>query len=175
MNRINKTFEWCLKQGSKGDKHKGLKKTKPDLEESEKQIRKAESDLSTMNYLYEGDKTDWVASAAFYAMYHSLLSILYKLGYESRNQECTITLVEKFIADKTIDLEYKYVEMIRSLQKGIEDAKTVREEMQYGSETSMEKERCKKLMENAKEFVDRVKEILEEMDEPKSASSEKVK
>ena len=162
MGKIENTFQWCLKQGNKGDKHKGLKKIKPNLEEAEKQIEKALSDLDTMQYLYDGKKTDWVASAVFYAMYHSLLAILYKLGYDSRNQECTITTIEKFIADKTINLEQKYIDMIRNLQN-VENAKSVREEMQYGSETSMEEERCKKLMNNAKEFVDRIKEALEEI------------
>ena len=162
MGKIENTFQWCLKQGNKGDKHKGLKKIKPNLEEAEKQIEKALSDLDIMQYLYDGKKTDWVASAVFYAMYHSLLAILYKLGYDSRNQECTITTIEKFIADKTINLEQKYIDMIRNLQN-VENAKSVTEEMQYGSETSMEEERCKKLMNNAKEFVDRIKEALEEI------------
>lgn len=163
MGRVEDTFQWCLKQGEKGKKHKGLKKIEPDLEEAEKQIKKALSDLDTMQYLYEGKKTDWVASAAFYAMYHALLAILYKLGYESRNQECTITAIEKFILDKTIDLEQKYIDMIRSLQEGVENAKSIREEMQYSSETSMMEERCRKLMDNAKEFVDRIRELLEEI------------
>ncbi len=127
------------------------------------QIKKAESDLETMQYLYDGEKTDWVTSAAFYAMYHALLAVLYRMGYESRNQECTITAIEKFMKDKTIILEKGYIDMIRSLQEGTEDAKSIREEMQYGSETSMEAGRCKILMNNAKTFVDRIKEVLEEI------------
>ena len=165
MGRIENTFNWCLEQGKKGEKHRGLKKVNPNNEESEKQVKKALSDLETMQYLYEGKKTDWVASTMFYAMYHSLLAILYKLGYESRNQECTINLVEKLILDKTISLEETYIWMIRSLQEGIEDAKSIREEMQYSSKTSMEDRRCKELMKNANEFVNRVRELLEEINE----------
>ena len=175
MGRIENTFEWCVKQGEKGKKHKGLKKIEPDFEEAEKQVKKALSDLDAMQYLYDGKKTDWVASTAFYAMYHSLLAILYKLGYESRNQECTVVMIEKLIMDKTINLEQKYIDMIRSLQEDVENAKSIREKMQYGSETSMEEERCKKLMDNAKEFVDRIKEVLEEMSEIEDVSEEKEK
>lgn len=164
MGRIENNFRWCLKQGEKGRKHKGLKKIGKDIANSEEQIRKAESDLETMQYLYDGNKTDWVTSAAFYAMYHALLAVLYRLGYESRNQECTITAIEKFMKDKIISLEQGYIDMIRSLQEGIEDAKSIREEMQYGSETSIEEERCKRLMGNAKKFVDRIKEVLEEIE-----------
>lgn len=161
MGRVETTFRWCLEQGYRGEKHRGLKKIQPDFEESEKQIRKALSDLDAMDYLYRGKRTDWVASTAFYAMYHSLLAILYKLGYESRNQECTIIAIERFTMDKIIDFERKYLDMIRGLGEDIEDAKSIREEMQYGSETSMEGERCRRMMDNAKEFVDRVREVLE--------------
>lgn len=162
MGRIENVFGWCLKQGERGNKHKGLRKIKRDLRNSGEQIRKSESDLETMQYLYDGNKTDWTASAAFYAMYHALLSVLYVMGYESRNQECTITVIEKLMKDGVISLEQEYVDMIRNLQEGTDNAKSVREEMQYGSETSMEKERCKRLMNSAKRFVDRIKEVLEE-------------
>ena len=168
MGRVEDTFKWCLKQGEKGDKHKGLRKIQVDLEESENQVKKALSDLEAMQYLYEGKKTDWVASTAFYAMYHSLLAVLYRLGYESRNQECTINLIEKLVSDKIINFEQKYIDIIRNLQEGVEDAKSTREEMQYTSKTSMEDKRCKKLMENAREFVSRVRELLEEINKRNS-------
>lgn len=163
MGRIDNVFGWCLKQGERGEKHKGIRKIKPNSKESKKQIKKSESDLEVMQYLFIGNKSDWVASAAFYAMYHALLAILYKLGYESRNQECTITAIEKLIADKIINLEERYISLIRDIQN-IESAKSIREEMQYSSETSMENERCKRLMNQAKEFVDRIKEVLEEIE-----------
>lgn len=165
MGRVEDTFAWCLKQGEKDPKHKGLKKIEKNIKMSEEQIKKAESDLEAMQYLYNGGKTDWVASTGFYAMYHSLLALLYKLGYESRNQECTIIAIEKFVKGKTISLEEEYIKMIRSLQEGVEDAKSIREELQYGSKTVLEKERCEKLMTNARKFVDRVKEVIEELDE----------
>lgn len=164
MGRLENALEWCLKKGEEeGRKHKGLRKIKPDFLVSDMQIKKALSDLETMQYLFDGGKTDWVASAAFYAMYHSLLAVLYRLGYESRNQECTIIVIEKLAEEKIISLEQEYVDMIRNLQDGTEDAKSVREQIQYGSETSMERERCKRLMEDAKKFVERVREVVEEV------------
>lgn len=166
MGKIKSTFNWCLKQGSKGEKHKGLKRlAEPDLQESDKQIKKAESDLKTMQYLYDGGRTDWVASACFYAMYHSLLAALYKLSYESRNQECTINAIEHFMKGKVISLEQEYIDMIRlaQQQENKQDAKSIREEYQYGTETSMKDELCKQLMANAIKFVDRIKEVLAEI------------
>lgn len=155
---LKKKFEWCLKQG-KGKEHRGLLKIKPDIEESNAQIKKAESDLETMQYLYNGKKTDWVASAVFYAMYHSLLAILYKLGYESRNQECTINAIEHFIEKGILHIDNQYIEMIRSVQQK-EDAKSTREEMQYGAKTKLEEDKCKTLMQNAKKFVEKMRTIL---------------
>ena len=165
MGKLENRFKWCLERGEKGEKHKGLRKIEPDIKESENQIKKSLSDLNTMNYLYKGKRTDWVASAAFYSMYHSLLALLFKLGYESRNQECTITAVENFMKDGNIDLEKEYLNMIRILKNNGEGAKSIREEMQYSSETSMEDDKCKELMGNAKKFVERIREIIESINE----------
>jgi len=166
MGKVEKVFSWCLQQGEKGEKHKGLKKlAKPNIEESEAQLKKADSDLQTMQYLYDGNKTDWVASTAFYAMYHSLLAVVFKLGFESRNQECTINAIEYFMRQGRISLEQEYIDIIRLAQEqgNKPDAKTVREKYQYGTETSMEDKLCQQLMEKARKFVDRMKEVLEEI------------
>jgi len=164
MPKIENVFKWCLIQGGKGKKHKGIRKIEPDADKAEAQIEKALSDLETMKYLYDGKKTDWAASAAFYSMYHSLLAILYKLGYESRNQECTINAVEYFIKNKILNIDWDYINMVRRLEreKG-EDAKSTREEMQYGEKTSLEDERCRILMANARKFVEKMRAVLKEI------------
>jgi len=165
MTKIDNVFHWCLKQGEKGDKHKGLRKISPDLKESQAHLQKAEANLGTMQYLYDGGKTDWVASAAFYSMYHILLALIYKVGYESRNQECTINATEFFMKEGMINLEQEYIDMIRMAQEQENklDIKTLREEYQYGTETVMEDALCLKIMNNARLFVDRIKEVLEEL------------
>lgn len=175
MGKVDNVFNWCLKQGERKEKHKGMRKLEnPNLKESEAQLKKAESDLQTMQYLYEGGKTDWVASAAFYSMYHSLLALLFKLGYESRNQECSINAIEHFMKQETISLEQEFIDIIRSAQEreNKQDAKSIREEYQYGTQTSMEDKLCNQLMGNARKFVDRIKEVLEELEKPKSQEEE---
>jgi uncharacterized protein (UPF0332 family) len=164
MGRIENMVEWCMEKADEKEpgEHRGLKKTSPDRKWSKQQEQKAVSDLDTMQYLYEGGKTDWVAPAAFYAMYHALLAILALEGYESRNQECTIALIEKLVQDDNIDLDEKYITKIRSVQSEEEDVKTVREEMQYGAKTELEEARCQRIMDNARTFVDRVRVILAE-------------
>ena len=166
MTKIENVFHWCLKMGEKGDKHKGLKKLdQPNIKESKAHLKKAESNLETMQYLFDGAKTDWVASAAFYAMYHALLALLSKIGYESRNQECTINVIENFMKTGAISLEPEYIDMIRLAQEqeDKQDAKTIREQYQYGTETVMKNNLCLQVMENARKFVDRVKEVIEEL------------
>lgn len=89
-------FNWCLRRGEKGEKHSGIRRIPQDEEESERHVNKALHNLKAFDHnstLFP----DWAVSAAFYAMYHALLAVLFRLGYESRNQECTINAVEHFI------------------------------------------------------------------------------
>lgn len=132
MADLNKVFDWCLKQGQKGNEHRGIKKIKRNSEESLKHINNALHNLKAADYNIRGGFSDWAVSASSYSMYHELLSILFKIGYESRNQECTITLIEKLIKDNKIDFDIKYVQMIRRTNAMLpKDAKTLREQFQY--------------------------------------------
>ncbi len=160
MNRVEKKFRWCLKKGEQGGKHRGLRKITPNKEESNEYIKKALHNLDAMVDFSER-YSDWSISAAFYAMYHSLLAVLYKLGYESRNQECTINAVEYFIDKGILDIDKSLIEMVRSAKEiGLWDAKTLREDFQYGTETEAEETVLKDLMDNAKEFVERIQVAL---------------
>lgn len=164
MEKLDKKFKWCMSKGE-GDerKHKGLRRIKPDEKEAEAHVKKAVHNLDAMREFSNG-YPDWAISAGFYAMYHSLLAILYKMGYESRNQECTITAIEYFIKGGVLSIDLKYVEMIRSAKAmAPEDAKTLREEYQYGTETTIAKARLKTLMSNAQEFVDKMRAVLKEI------------
>lgn len=164
MEKLDKKFRWCLSKGE-GDerKHKGLRRIKPDKKEADAHIKKAVHNLDAMRE-FSTRYPDWSISAGFYAMYHSILAILYKMGYESRNQECTITAIEYFIKEGVIALDLRYVEMIRSVRDMTpEDAKTLREEYQYGTETTISNARLKNLMSNAQEFVDKMRATVKEI------------
>ena len=165
MGKLDKKFRWCLNKG-KGDerKHKGLRKIKPDEKEAKAHIRKALHNLDAMRD-FSHKYSDWSISAGFYAMYHALLAILYTMGYESRNQECTITAIEYFIKEGVLAIDLKYIEMIRSVKdmtQEEEDAKSLREEYQYGTETTISKTRLKTLTANAQDFVDKMRAVVKE-------------
>lgn len=158
-------FKWYLEKGRIGKKHKGLKKIAPDIKEADGHIEKALHNLRAMEILSKEGFDDWVVSAAFYAMYHSALAILYELGYESRNQECTFTALEHFIDERIINLDKDVVWIIRKTGETVKerDAKTLREDFQYGVETKVEPVILKELRNNAKEVVQKMRIVLEEL------------
>ena len=155
MHTKNK-FEWCLKKAKEGGK--GIKEIKPDLKEAKYHIDKALYNLKKMESDIEKDYPDWAVSSAFYAMYHALLALLYKLGYESENQECSINAIEYFILTKKIDLDIKYIKMI---DPNVEESIIkLRERFQYGSETKVSSEILDTVRKNAKEFVEKFQELI---------------
>jgi len=165
MDNTKKKFKWCLEKGKKpGRKHRGLRKIKPDKDEAKSHIQKALHNLEAVEHNIKGGFDDWAVSAAFYAMYHSALAVLYKIGYESRNQECTINALEYFIKTGKIKLDIKYIGMIRRTDELMgSDAKGLREEFQYGTEVEVEDEILENIKDNAQEFVEAVRIVLEEI------------
>src|SRR3989338_6235728 len=155
MHAENK-FKWCLKKGKEGGR--GLKEIKPNPKEAKYHIEKALYNLRVTESNIELGYSDWAVSSAFYAMYHAILALLYKLGYESTNQECSIATIEYFILTKKVNLDIKYIRMIdpdteNSIIK-------LREKFQYGTETKVSKEILQIIRNNAKEFVEKFQEQI---------------
>lgn len=153
---VKNRFEWCLRKAKEGGK--GLKEIKPDLNEAKYHTGKALYNLKKMESDIEKGYLDWAVSSAFYAMYHVILALLYKLGYESTNQECSINAMEYLILTKRINLDIKYIKMI---DPKIEDSIiNLRERFQYGSETKVSLEILNTVRKNAKEFVEKFQELI---------------
>src|SRR3989344_5957819 len=87
-SQASKHIDWCLRKAEKElkeqGKHRGIVKTKPNKEKAKDFIGKAEYYLRATEYLKKGNFSAICASTVFYAMYHSLLAIAVKFGYESR-------------------------------------------------------------------------------------------
>ena len=153
---IKNKFEWCLKKAKEGGH--GIKEIKPNLNEARYHIEKATYNLKVMNSNIKLGYNDWAVSSAFYAMYHAILALLYKMGYESTNQECSINAIEYFILVKKIDLDAKYIKMI---DPNVDDSIIkLRERFQYGSETKVSNEILSLIKNNAKEFVEKFQELI---------------
>ncbi|MDP3026840.1 MAG: HEPN domain-containing protein [Nanoarchaeota archaeon] len=168
MNHAKNKVDWCLKKAEKelkqGDKHRGLVIIKPDLEKAREHIKKAEHYFKATEYLKKGNFSDVSTSTIFYSMYHCLLAVTVKFGYESRNQECTFALIHSLIDDKKIDFEKEMLDKIASLDTEKETEKTsveIREKYQYGTKLSIDDNLYKELLNLAVDVISRTKEIIE--------------
>lgn len=140
-------------------------KIKPDLALARAHIKKAEHNLKAITDFKNMGYSDWSVSAAFYSAYHCFLAIITKLGYESRNQECTFALIFDLIEDKQINLDKELVEEINlmDIDEKHEEPTIIemREESQYGIKLSIEENRFKQLLQTAKKILDKTKDIME--------------
>lgn len=158
-------MEWCLRKGEIGGrKHRGLRKTDPDIEQSKEYLKKAEHNLEFAHDVKKLKKyDDWVFPVAFYAMYHASLAILSFFGYESRNQECTFTVLKYLKSEKKIDITDEDLNSLRRARKSAgedTDMKTLREDFQYGSKTKADTELVKNTIKAANDFVKNIKGLL---------------
>jgi len=169
MSHAKNKVDWCLRKAEKelkeSENHRGLIKVKPNLKKSKEYIEKAEHYLKATDYLKKGNFSDISASTVFYAMYHCLLALGVKFGYESRNQECTFALIYNLIEEDRINFDKKLLDKISSLDVDESGEKTtieIREQYQYGTSLSLKDNLYKELFELAKEIISKTKEIIEE-------------
>jgi len=131
-------------------KHRGLVRIKPDLQKAKDYINKSEHYLKATEYLKNGNFSDISASTVFYSMYHCLLAIAAKQGYESEGK---------------MDFKEAMLDRITSLNVKETDKKTtteIREQYQYGTELTIKDDIYKELIELAKEVISITKVIIEE-------------
>ena len=118
----------CFREGEIGkERHHGLKKIEIDKKKINNYLLKAEHNIKAIISFKRDGFSDWSASASFYALYHCLLAIVSKHGYESRNQKCTFVFIEDLIEKGKIknitkeDLEeIKDYDFVPGLEKEIE-------------------------------------------------------
>ena len=157
----------CFKEGEKAEeRHKGLRKISANQELINKHLAKAAHNLNAVSDFKNMKYSDWSASAAFYALYHCLLALLIKFGYQSRNQNCTFAFVEDLINKRKISLEPEELKEI--FDKNITDNLAhsekildIRENMQYSFKTFMNEEEFNKLVERTKSLFDKIRKDIE--------------
>jgi len=168
MSHSENKVDWCIRKAEKelkeSKKHRGLLKIKPDLNKAREHIVKSEHYFKATIYLKKGNFSDLSTSTIFYSMYHCLLAIAVKFGYELRNQECTFALIQNLIEEKKIDLEKKLIEKIAIFEIDNHNEKTsidFREQYQYGTELSIKDDLYEEQIELAKLILSKTKIILE--------------
>ncbi|MFH1711575.1 MAG: hypothetical protein ABH840_04650 [Nanoarchaeota archaeon] len=156
----------CLKEGEKGERHKGLKKIAPSVEIAKEYIIKAKHNFDAIDIFHGIGYSDWSASAAFYSLYHLLLAILAKKGFESRNQSCTFALIESMIDSGEIILTKEELKEIfdKDVTEDIAHSNKIldmRENMQYSFKTFLEEKEFAYLKERTKFLFDKIRKDVE--------------
>ena len=145
MPQIDNHLKWCLKDPRR------MIKEKPDLDLAQKHLKKSEYNYGVVQTLERLKIYDWALNVGFYAIYHCFLGILWKYGYNSKNQSCTITVLLKLIEDKQINLNKDIVSQFDTLdvEENLTNP-TVRQEREistYGVETSIDLKQLKNIKE----------------------------
>lgn len=163
MSSKNKV-QWCLDKAEKeikeGVKPRGLVRIEPDIEEAKRHIHKAEHNFKAVTVMERSGFSDWSVSAVFYTIYHCFLAIITKYGYESRNQECTIALIEQLKEQEKIKLSEEIIRALKAVGNNKKSTMELREDFQYGTETEVEdkylselKILCQKAIEETKKII----------------------
>jgi len=168
MSEASNKVRWCISKAKReletSTLHRGLVEKRQDMELGKKHITKAEHNLKAAIYFEKGGFSDWSVSAFFYCIYHCFLAILRKYGYESRNQECTIAVIEMLRDEGKIDIDKKYIDALKitNIQERHEgNIISLRENFQYSTDLDFkEKEEFKRLVELCKEIIDITRKII---------------
>lgn len=166
MRTQNNKIEKCLKEGQKGGpRHKGLIKTIPDENKAKLHLRKAVHNYEAMSYFYKGGYSDWSPIASFYCLYHCLLAILAKYGYESRNQSCTFALVESFIEQgKVTEITKEDLKTIYDPSAELESGQNIldiRETMSYGPRVSVKEAQFQEISAKTAKLLQKLRQEIE--------------
>ncbi len=138
-NHVNFCLDKARKALQEGRKHTGLVEVSPDLKKAAMHIQKAEHNFKAISAFARIGFSDWSVSAAFYTTYHCFLAILAKHGYESRNQECTVSAIKYLKEQGKVQIDDKFIEALRIHAEAEEmqvhtasDLRELREDFQYG-------------------------------------------
>ena len=173
-SQASKHVDWCLKKAEKEieeskkqkkkSRHRGLKKIEPNRKLALGHLEKARHNLEVFRLLRKNNSSDWSITAGFYTLYHCFLAIVIKHGYESRNQTCTIALMEslqeqdKISIDKNIIEFMKYEEDEKSHENSLIE---LRENYTYGVDLEVkDEEQLDKIEKLCVEFIDVTKDII---------------
>ncbi|MBU0930316.1 MAG: HEPN domain-containing protein [Nanoarchaeota archaeon] len=167
MQKIEEKLKKCIEEGKRGERHKGLREINPDKQLALEYLNKAMHNLKAITFFYNGGFSDWSASAAFYSLYHCLLAILAKNGYESRNQSCTFAIIEDLIKNNKItEITIEELKDIfdSDIKENLEHSSKIldiRESMQYSTKISIETDTFKKLKEKTIILFEKLRREIE--------------
>lgn len=164
---VKEKLNKCFKEGERGgERHKGLKKIEVSKDDVMGHINKAIHNFHAITTFKETGYSDWSASAAFYSLYHLLLAILAKYGFESRNQSCTFALIEDLIDKGEVSLTKNDIKEIfdKKLKEDLEHSSKIldlRESWQYSTKTTFEDKEFGGMKNRVKHLFDKLRKEIE--------------
>ena len=165
LNKAGREVEECRKQ-KKRIRHRGLLKIEPDKKLALGHLQKARHNLEVFRLLRKNKFSDWSITAGFYAIYHCFLAIAVKYGYESKNQTCTITLIETLQEQGKISINQDIIDFMKydERENNHEDSIIeLREDYTYGIDLEVkDKEQLNRIEKLCVEFIDSTKNIVYE-------------
>ena len=173
-SQTSKHLDWCLKKAEKELEeakkqkkepcHRGLLKVEPNRKLALQHIDKARHFLKGFQLLRKNDFSDLAIGTGFYSLYHCLLAIARKFGYESRNQTCTIALIESLQEEGKISIRKEIIEFMKyeEEQRNHEDSVIeLREDYTYGVDLKVEdEEQLDKIEKLCAEFIGTTRDIV---------------
>jgi uncharacterized protein (UPF0332 family) len=135
------TIEWCIKQ------NKGIQLVEPNENLRNGYLLKAEEALDTIR---TSKSRDWQITAAYYTIYHSIYSLLMKIGIKCEIHSCTIkfskTFLNKYLSNSDFQL--------------IDKAFTVRIDSQYYINRKVPDDNYNYIIKNSPNFLVKCKNIV---------------
>ena len=144
-------------------KRKGvIKLVEPSEEMKSSYLTKAENCLKSAKILFSSQLYENSTSEAYYCMYNSLLSLLFKIGIKSENHSASIILFDKLFENKELVTIVSW-------------AKEERIDKQYYVETQqivkVTKESCNEMILKAEDFLVKIKLLISEVSNEKINSA----
>jgi uncharacterized protein (UPF0332 family) len=144
-----------------------LRKVPVNAERARQHIDKASKNLRAMKVMFDNDLFDWTVICGYYAMYHAVLAVLFKIGIRATAHYCAIAAFKEFYVKRgKVKPEYiTYIKRAKQLEQKyadtLEKAQEDRVVDQYGIE-ALTNDDAQWILEDAKDFVLKIEEILAE-------------
>jgi len=126
-------------------------------------LEKAKHNLKFVNDNYKLNYLDWVITGCYYAVYHSVLSLILSKGYFSKNHDASLCILIKEFYEK-FAMEINFVNKLFINYSDVcfyVQSKNKRELASYSSSFVFSKEEVNGIIEKAISFVNKVEEMLE--------------
>lgn len=135
-------FNECLENRKIIKEHFDTNAVLLELESAELDLRSAKKSIENKDY-------KWATVQGYYAMFRAARALIFSKGFREKSHNCGIIALEELFEN---ELGYKYIEYLK-------EAKILREKADY--ESSYSEYNAKDILENAEEFIEKVRKILE--------------